>query len=142
MIHPKGFVVKLNKENDNAKENIEFFQETGTTTGSENRTGSESYTSRSSKSTSESALRKEAGDEQVQQKKLTLQEIRARQREKFSGDTEQIVEYSNEKLAAYKTAASASATAADKAGDFKKGNKRFSGIIRATNKQFKNDAKK
>ena len=142
MVHPKGFVVKLNKENDNAKENIEFFQETGTTTGSENRTGADSYTSRSSKSTSESVLRKEAGDEQVQQKKFTLQEIRARQREKFSGDTEQIVEYSNEKLAAYKTAASASATAADKAGDFKKGNKRFSGIIRATNKQFKNDAKK
>ena len=142
MMHPKGFVVKLNKENDNAKENIEFFQETGTTTGSENRTGSESYTSRSSKSTSGSVLRKEAGDEQVQQKKLTLQEIRARQKEKFSGNTEQIVELSNEKLAAYKTAASASATAADKAGDFKKGNKRFSGIIRATNKQFKNDAKK
>jgi hypothetical protein len=142
MVHAKGFVVKLNKENDNAKENIEFFQETGTTTGSENRTGADSYTSRSSKSTSESVLRKEAGDEQVQQKKLTLQEIRARQREKFSGDTEQIVELSNEKLAAYKTAASASATAADKAGDFKKGNKRFSGIIRATNKQFKNDAKK
>ena len=142
MVHPKGFVVKLNKENDNARENIEFFQETGTTTGSENRTGTHSYTSRSSESTSESALRKEAGDEQVQQKKLTLQEIRARQKEKFSGDTEQIVELSNEKLAAYKTAASASATAADKAGDFKKGNKRFSGIIRATNKQFKNDAKK
>lgn len=142
MVHPKGFVVKLNKENDNARENIEFFQETGTTTGSENRTGTHSYTSRSSTTSSESVLRKEAGDEQVQQKKLTLQEIRTRQREKFSGDTEQIVELSNEKLAAYKTAASASATAADKAGDFKKGNKRFSGIIRATNKQFKNDAKK
>lgn len=142
MVHAKGFVVKLNKENDNARENIEFFQETGTTTGSENRTGADSYTSRNSTTSSESVLRKEAGDEQVQQKKLTLQEIRARQKEKFSGDTEQIVELSNEKLAAYKTAASASATAADKAGDFKKGNKRFSGIIRATNKQFKNDAKK
>ena len=52
-----------------------------------------------------------------------------------------LTELSNEKLAQYKTAASADASKADKAGDFKKGNKRFSGIVKATNKQFANDAK-
>lgn len=50
-------------------------------------------------------------------------------------------ELSNEVLARYKAKAGEQASAADKAGDFKKGNKRFSGIIKATNKQFDNDAK-
>jgi len=51
-------------------------------------------------------------------------------------------ELSNEKLAAYKKKAAADASAADKRGDFKRGNKRFSGIMKATKKQFDNDAKK
>ena len=50
-------------------------------------------------------------------------------------------ELSNAVLARYKAKAGEQASAADKAGDFKKGNKRFSGIIKATNKQFDNDAK-
>jgi hypothetical protein len=45
-------------------------------------------------------------------------------------------------LGRYKKAAGASASAADKAGDFAKGNKRFSGIVKATKKQFANDMKK
>jgi Ca2+-binding EF-hand superfamily protein len=49
---------------------------------------------------------------------------------------------STDKLADYKKKAGADATAADKAGDTKKGNKRFSGIMKATRKQFDNDAKK
>jgi len=53
-----------------------------------------------------------------------------------------LAELSNEKLAKYKTAASADATKADKEGDFKKGDKRFKGINTATKKQFDNDAKK
>ena len=53
-----------------------------------------------------------------------------------------LTELSNEKLAQYKTAASADASKADSEGDFKRGNKRFSGIVKATNKQFDNDAKK
>jgi len=53
-----------------------------------------------------------------------------------------LTELSNEKLAQYKTAASADATKADKEKDFARGNKRFSGIVKATNKQFDNDAKK
>ena len=53
----------------------------------------------------------------------------------------QLDELSNDKLADYKKKAGADATAADKAGDTKKGNKRFSGIMKATKKQFDNDAK-
>lgn len=51
-------------------------------------------------------------------------------------------EISTEKLGKYKTAAGKDATAADKAGDTAKANKRFSGIVKATKKQFDNDAKK
>jgi hypothetical protein len=50
-------------------------------------------------------------------------------------------ELSTNKLAQYKTAAAAQASAADKSGDFKKGDKRFSGIVKATKKQFSNDNK-
>jgi hypothetical protein len=51
-------------------------------------------------------------------------------------------EISTKKLADYKTAAGKDATAADKAGDTKKADKRFHGIVQATKKQFDNDAKK
>ena len=67
--------------------------------------------------------------------------------EKLADEDEEIMEdelneISNEVLARYKTAAGRSATIADKAGDFAKGDKRFSGMIKATKKQFANDAKK
>ena len=56
--------------------------------------------------------------------------------------TEEVVnELSNELLGSYKKKAGEQASAADKAGDFKTGNKRFSGIVRATKKQFVNDVK-
>ena len=51
-------------------------------------------------------------------------------------------ELSNDMLGNYKKAASADASKADKEGDFKRGDKRFSGIVKATKKQFGNDAKK
>jgi len=54
----------------------------------------------------------------------------------------QLNELSNKKLGDYKIAAGADATAADKAGDYKRGDKRMSGIIKATKKEFDNDAKK
>jgi hypothetical protein len=54
----------------------------------------------------------------------------------------QLNELSNTKLGDYKTAASADATAADKEGDYKRGDKRMSGIIKATKKEFANDKKK
>ena len=49
---------------------------------------------------------------------------------------------SNDLLARYKKKAGEDATKADKEGDFVRGNKRFSGIVLATKKQFKNDDKK
>ena len=48
-------------------------------------------------------------------------------------------ELSNDALGRYKKAASADASAADKAGDTKRADKRFSGIVKATKKQFAND---
>jgi hypothetical protein len=53
-----------------------------------------------------------------------------------------VAELSNEKLGQYKKAAGDQATAADKTGNYAKGHKRFKGIVKATNKQFDNDAKK
>ena len=56
--------------------------------------------------------------------------------------TEELVnELSNDKLGAYKIAAGKDATAADKAGNFKRADKRFSGIVKATNKEFDNGIK-
>jgi hypothetical protein len=55
---------------------------------------------------------------------------------------DQLDEVSTELLAKYKTAAGKDATAADKAGDTARGNKRFHGIVQATKKQFNNDSKK
>ena len=56
--------------------------------------------------------------------------------------TEFLNELSNDTLASYKKKAGADATAADKEGDTKKADKRFSGIVKATKKQFANDEKK
>lgn len=56
-------------------------------------------------------------------------------------EVEHIDELSSDLLARYKKKASDQASAADKAGDYAKGNKRFSGIIKATKKQFNNDLK-
>ena len=56
---------------------------------------------------------------------------------RVSEEVEQLDELSPELLASYKKKAGESASAADKAGDFAKGNKRFSGIIKATKKELK-----
>ncbi len=55
---------------------------------------------------------------------------------------DRVDEISTEVLRKYKTAAAADARSADKSGDTARGNKRFSGIVKATNKQFDNDKKK
>jgi hypothetical protein len=55
---------------------------------------------------------------------------------------EDLNELSNDTLGSYKKKAGAEASAADKAGDTKKADKRFSGIIKATKKEFVNDLKK
>ena len=61
---------------------------------------------------------------------------------KIAAKQSQVNELSTNKLAQYKTAAAKDAKEADKAGDFKRGDKRFGGIVQATKKQFDNDAKK
>jgi hypothetical protein len=50
-------------------------------------------------------------------------------------------ELSPDTLASYKKKAGADASAADAAGDYARGNKRFKGIVKATKKQFANDTK-
>ena len=67
--------------------------------------------------------------------------------EKLADEDDEIMEgrideISTEVLAKYKTAAGKDVSAADKRCDFKSGDKRFSGIVKATKKQFDNDAKK
>jgi len=60
-------------------------------------------------------------------------------------EDDQIDEVSNELLGRYKTAAGSQASTLDKAGgkeNIQKANKRFSGIVKATKKQFANDDKK
>lgn len=60
-------------------------------------------------------------------------------------EDDQIDEVSNELLGRYKTAAGSQASELDKAGgkeNIQKANKRFSGIVKATRKQFANDDKK
>jgi len=54
----------------------------------------------------------------------------------------QLDELSNNKLSQYKTAAASDAGKADSEGDYNRANKRFSGIVKATKKQFNNDTKK
>jgi hypothetical protein len=60
---------------------------------------------------------------------------------KIAAKQNQVNELSTNKLAQYKTAAAKDAREADQAGDVKRGDKRFSGIVKATKKQFDNDAK-
>jgi hypothetical protein len=60
----------------------------------------------------------------------------------LTGANPTVNELSTEKLAQYKKAAGADASAADKAGNIERGNKRFSGIVKATIKQGEQDAKK
>ena len=60
-------------------------------------------------------------------------------------EEDQIDEVSNELLGRYKSAAGSQASSLDKAGgkeNIQKANKRFSGIVKATKKQFANDDKK
>jgi hypothetical protein len=52
-----------------------------------------------------------------------------------------INELSSELLGRYKKAAGADAKKADADGDYARGNKRFSGIVKATKKQFANEEK-
>jgi len=80
-------------------------------------------------------------DKEAAAKRAKIAAVMAR-RKMAKEEVEQIDELSNDTLGRYKKAAGADASEADKAGDYAKGNKRFSGILKATRKQFDNDAKK
>lgn len=60
----------------------------------------------------------------------------------WSESVEEGTGLSYQTLSSYKKKAGAQASAADKAGDYKKGHKRFKGIVRATEKEFDKDARK
>lgn len=70
---------------------------------------------------------------------IVIQKLADEDNEMFE---DRVDELSTELLAKYKTAAGKDATSADKNGDTSRGNKRFGGIVKATNKQFDNDKKK
>ena len=57
-------------------------------------------------------------------------------------EVEQVDELSSDLLGRYKTGASKQASELDKAGNIKKADSRFRGIVKATKKQFNNDLKK
>ena len=57
-------------------------------------------------------------------------------------EVEQVDELSSDLLGRYKTGASKQASELDKAGNIKKADSRFRGIVKATKKQFDNDLKK
>lgn len=78
----------------------------------------------------------------VSQGQLTAEQDKTGQAVYRKSVEEAIMEVSNELLSKYKKAASKDASKADAEGNFKKGDKRFSGIISATKKQFDNDVKK
>ena len=77
-------------------------------------------------------------DKEAAAKRAKIAAVMARKK-MAKEEVEQIDELSNDMLGRYKTAAGADASKADKAGDYNKGNKRFSGIVRATKKQLAND---
>jgi hypothetical protein len=62
--------------------------------------------------------------------------IRQKEHQVNKEEVEQIDELSNELLGRYKDKAADDAMKADKEGDYKRGDKRFSGVVKATNKQF------
>jgi hypothetical protein len=66
---------------------------------------------------------------------------RARKEAEAKAAAEKLDELSPQTLASYKKKAGADATASDKLGNYARGNKRMSGIMQATKKEFANDAK-
>ena len=73
--------------------------------------------------------------------KFSMRSIGINRADKRLQKEEQIEELSSDLLGRYKKSAGEQASAADKSGDYAKGNKRFSGIMKATKKQFANDTK-
>jgi hypothetical protein len=99
------------------------------------------------KTTAMSKLKNKALAEQISRIRPLIKEASPAMKLKFMRlmktaiSESKINELSPQTLASYKKKAGADATASDKAGDFKRGDKRMSGIMKATRKEFDNDAK-
>jgi len=86
----------------------------------------------------------EAEEELLEEKaarKEIISEQARRVADRVLAKESRVDELSNRVLGDYKKAAGADARAADKAGDFKRADKRFKGIVSATKKEFANDKK-
>ena len=99
------------------------------------------------KTTAMSKLKNKALAEQISRIRPLIKEASPQMKLKFmrlmkTAITESKVnELSPQTLATYKKKAGADATASDKVGNFKRGDKRMSGIMKATRKEFDNDSK-
>ncbi len=99
------------------------------------------------KTTAMSKLKNKALAEQINKIRPLIREASPAMKLKFMRlmktaiSESKINELSPQTLASYKKKAGADATASDKAGDTKRADKRFSGIVKATKKEFDNDAK-
>jgi hypothetical protein len=99
------------------------------------------------KTTAMSKLKNKALAEQISKIRPLIKEASPAMKLKFMRlmktaiSESKVNELSPQTLASYKKKAGADATASDKAGDYKRGDKRMSGIIKATKKEFDNDAK-
>jgi hypothetical protein len=97
-----------------------------------------------------SAIQKHHQDEMEKYKKIMgnsfLDQVVPSKFAKFDKKTneevEELDELSSDLLGRYKTGASKQASELDKAGNIKKADSRFRGIVKATKKQFNNDLKK
>ena len=93
-----------------------------------------------------SCVKEEMGGKQEMQVQgtaaMTLTDKPNKEPMKTYKDLKQITELSADLLHRYKEKATADALAADKAGNFKRGDKRFSGVVKATHKQFDKFKKK
>lgn len=99
------------------------------------------------KTTAMSKLKNKALAEQISKIRPLIKEASPEMKLKFmrlmknAVSESKVNELSPQTLASYKKKAGSDATAADKAGDFKRGDKRMSGIVKATKKEFDNDSK-
>ena len=99
------------------------------------------------KTTAMSKLKNKALAEQISKIRPLIKEASPEMKLKFmrlmknAVSESKVNELSPQTLAGYKKKAGSDATAADKAGDFKRGDKRMSGIVKATKKEFDNDSK-
>lgn len=95
-----------------------------------------------SKGRHSAADREYAKAEEHHEKGINASKAPSRSIKSTNEEVEQVNELSTDLLARYKEKAGLAASAADKAGKYDLGHKRFKGILKATFKQFANDAKK